>query len=355
MKMTKELIAFATVGVVSVASLAACDMRGLQVPPVPARAEAVVETSQVQTQSAQTNAEANTDEASLREFMKRFITPYFGYGPTLQTPPDPEISLGKIPSQFPSDLPLPEDARVLGGVGRGEFGAELIVDATQAPDATVKAVRARLEALGWKVPAANYQPGGFTTMQNAMVTLCKGNDGPALFIQAQALKSGVTDVRYSLNTFKGMPRGSFGPCDQSGGPPSYMPPQVPSLVSPAGSGQYGMGSSGSPDNMAQYASVETSLGVIVLRGHYDAQLEKAQWTLRDKGGDVTLAWSRWTTKNDKGETHSGFLFVMDQTEDKADAKPIRYVYLQVSLAGAASAGGGPGVNVLIREAVRQLP
>lgn len=327
--------------------VAACALPPMpvRITPVPAQASPIA----TSTTSPTTQAAAPDGEMQkLRELAERLIAPSYFFGPG-EPPPKPELFVARVPPLFPDGLPIPPDARVLGGVTRGDWGAELIVDATQSPADAVEFVVAGLTAAGWQTPTFQYQPGGFVQVQVVNATLCQSKDGPAIFVGAAKLDDGTTDLRYSLQTFKNQPAGSYTPCGAppAPGPPAGLP-EFPVLVAPAGAKQSLMGGSGSISTQAQYAMVETELDAQALRDHYDAQLKGAGWSAGESGGDNRAAWSTWKFKDRQGKEQRGTLFVLHEDA----SKPGKFVYLQVTW--GMSSGSASTTNA-VRETIRQLP
>ncbi|MFC1465021.1 MAG: hypothetical protein ACFLMY_09245 [Candidatus Brachytrichaceae bacterium NZ_4S206] len=315
-------------------------------PPLPARTPSPMASPVALAATAPATRAADETEALLRELAIRLIAPSFFFAGEM--PPPPELFVGRVPSLFPADLPIPEGARVIGGIGRGDWSADLVVDVIQSPDDAITFVESKLTAAGWQTPTLAFEPGGFVAAPYKTKTFCLSEDGPAIFVSAQKLTTGVTDLRYSMQTFKGQPSTAYTPCKSQPPVPEIMgPPELPALVMPEGAKQFPMGGGGTGTTYSQAASIETELGVQALREHYDAQLRAAGWQAQESGGDDRVAWSTWAFKNRRGQPQQGMLFVLQQDASKPD----KFVYLQVTHVASSSASGAAAP----REILRQLP
>lgn len=312
-------------------------------PPLPARTPPPMASPVAPAATAQAPRAAEEEEALLRELALRLSAlSYFFFG---DTPPPPELFVGRIPTPFPADLPIPEGARVIGGIARGDWAAELAVDVTQSPDDAIAFVEAKLTAAGWQTPTLAYEAGGFVVAPYRTKTFCLSEDGPAIFVTARKLATGTTDLRYMLQTFKDQPSNVYTACKQ---PPSpyIWPMELPALVKPEGAKQFSMGGGGTENTYSQAVSIETELSVQALREHYDAQLREAGWQAQERGGDNRAAGSTWTFTDRRGQPQQGMLFVLQQDA----SKPEKFVYLQVTRSiGSASGATAP------RETIRQSP
>lgn len=322
-------------------------MAACALPPLPARTPSPIASPAAPgTPIPRTDAAADEMEA-LRELVMRLISPPpYAFGDS--APPVPELFIGRVPPLFPSDLPIPEGARIVGGIARGEVNADLIVDAIQPPEDTIAFIEAKLLAAGWQTPTLATQPGGFVTVPFSSKTLCRSADGPVIYISATQLANGTTDLRYGLQTFKDQHPGFYFPC-KAELPPGYMgPPEFPTLVAPQGARQYDMGGSGSQITQAQYVTIETELSTQALRKHYDAQLQQAGWTALESGGDDRVAWSTWSFRDREGKPQRGLLFVLQRDASSSE----KFVHLQMTRGAAGSAQGAPAI---VRETIRQQP
>jgi hypothetical protein len=238
-------------------------------------------------------------------------------------PPEPELVISAVPALF-GDVPLPPDTRVLGGVQRGDSTADLVADSEATPAVAVQFVSDALKAQGWTEPP-NMSPGGFIPVGMTGVTFCKSKDGPSLSLMATKRDDGLTKLRYTLNTFKGMPAGTFGPCNQPPGGLGFTP--LPQLTSPEDAKQSSLGMSGSQDSLLQFAVLETQQTPAQLLAHYVAQLEDAGWTLTASGGTDESVWSNWAFKDPQGKDQTGMLLIAPRAADTR----AQFVLLEVTM------------------------
>lgn len=315
-------------------------------PPLPARTPSPMASPVAPVATIQATRAAESADALLRELAIRMIAPPLFF--TGETPPAPELFVGRVPTLFSADLPIPEGARVIGGIARGDRSADLVVDVTQSPDDAIAFVESKLTAAGWQTPTMAYEPGGFVVAPYKTKTFCLSEDGPAIFVTAQKLTTGVTDLRYSLQTFKDQPSAAYTPCKPQPPVPEFIGlPEFPPLVKPEGAKQSQVGGSGTETSYSQSVSIETELSAPALRAHYDAQLREAGWQAQESGGDDRSAWSTWSFKDRRDRPQQGMLFVLQQDA----SKPEKFVYLQVT----RGAGGSASSTFSPRETLRQLP
>lgn len=322
-----------TASLVTITALAACSMQNL--PPLPTR-RAPPATSV--TPSSESRSEAGTaanEDVVSREFAERLVG-YYGFGSPETV--EPEILVGKLPPDL-SFLTFPKGTTLLGSVVRGDTGAEVILDSSQSPDAILAAFAEQLKAQGWTTTTVNPMgPGGFVPAKQRGNFFCKSEDGPMVFVNTRALKTGMTDVRLTYTTQRGLGFG-YGPCRIPSGAMMGPPFQLPNLTPPQGVRQIGGSSGGSgPDRFWTSTMLVTTMTVSTIQDHYATQLEKANWVRDDTGSDGPMAWSRWTNKDAQGKAQNGLLFVLAEE----GATPQRFVYLQVS---SPNSRGGAVQNV----------
>jgi hypothetical protein len=276
-------------------------------------------------QANQTPAPAGDASADLRELIVRLV-PIGIFGQEEET--KPEVVVGALPALFPSEMKLPAGARVLGGVSQGKSNARAALDASQAPDDVVTAIKQSLLAAGWSEPQM-MMPGGFQPMQTptSNALLCKSKEGPAVNVIAQAAREGDgSEVTLIFDTYEQM-QGGYSPCNQPADIQMRMP-KLPTLIHPRGVKSRSMGAGGGDTSYASYATLLTDQSVDKLRAAYDAQLERAGWTRTAQGADGPVAWSSWRFNDDKGRPQTGVLLVMAQEQNGTE---MRNLHLQITM------------------------
>ena len=61
----------------------------------------------------------------------------------------PRLFLGKIPENFPIEVPMPEQSRVVGTLARSETQVEIVLESDLKPEEVISFYRAQLTSLGW--------------------------------------------------------------------------------------------------------------------------------------------------------------------------------------------------------------
>lgn len=250
------------------------------------------------------------DPALVRELATRLLGGAGGPQPVKT-----ELFVGRLPRG--ADIPLPDGARLLGGVTRempqgkyGGPGTEIVVDIPGAAGEVAASLGATLAPAGWKAASAGHGPVGFVpTAQPVYAMYCKGERWLNAIVSAG--EEGLRDVRISINEGQG-------PCGANVGMTKpMMPPgmdKLPALVAPSGVGITVMGAPGGPERWGSEAVADTALSAKVLEAHYAKQLAAKGWTRVDGGADGPLAWSRWTLEG--GWT--GFLMVLESSGAKRE-------------------------------------
>lgn len=303
--------------------LSACDGRTIRVP---------VAVNRPATTSVSTPQITATPDSLPRELVEQLINPvaYLPFDSNLQ----PEIIVGKVPALIAAEISLPTTARVLGGISQGQQGALVVLKTSAKGEDTLKAFEKMLVDKGWKKPENQYAPGGFlpTGMPDSGVgfLVCKSDVGPSLSIYAAPdSKSAETVIKITFSdNEKDLPANSYGQCKQ---PPDGMggfpPPVMPALTAPKGVQQVSSGGGGGDSMYATTADLITDKPLEALVADYNGQLQKAGWTLLDKGSSSQTVWSTWSFKDKNEKVQSGFLFLIKTNRETKK----HFVSLQITL------------------------
>jgi hypothetical protein len=257
-----------------------------------------------------------SDEQLLHTLTQRLLTSPYAGGPAEEI----QILVGQLPPALPIELPLPEKARIIGSLVRGDHGVQIVLDVDQPADAVVAFYRAQLEPAGWQEFDWPMRPGGFGF---GWVIFCQSRRGPSLTVSAFEAEGVWTDVRLNLQTD---PHQS--PCAMPDRAYGRITSPIPNLQAPARARMYGGGSSGGGGNSwHSTATLETGLDAAALATHYKQQLQAAGWEIVDQGRAGSSAWSTWRFRDDEGDTWVGTLLILD-APGKADR---RAAYLYVEL------------------------
>lgn len=250
---------------------------------------------------------------------------------------------GRLPADFPFDLPVPAGGRLIGSVARESGGwttsVSVIIDVRGTVWEVHRFYEAALAERGWTTPSsASFGAGGFQQSFGLMGMFCRGDDA-YLSEQVRERGNGMAEIRLSVQTVPMSAGGrQYNPCSPqmtSGYPYSSQKELLPPLTPPTGARlmatSQAFGSSG--EMRGSDAVIRTEMAPADLEAHLAQQLRAADWTRRTGGGDGASVWSTWALPVD-GEWQ-GFLIVQEtQWPDR------RFVSLR-SISGAME---GPGIT-----------
>lgn len=283
-----------------------------------------LEPSPIISMSAKNSSEVNSSVELLR-FVERMLT-----NPSYP-PSKPVVILpGELPSNLTVDVPIPSDTDVIGSLIRSEGTykrVKIILDVPMEPNEVIKFYRDSLKNAGWNETEGFYhhEESGFVSTTPEDVIFCRyEGKGPSLQITADSLateEGNVSDVRLDLDTDPGT-----GLCTERFYGPSWEDRAeiLPPLKPPEGAILRSRGSGGGDGQWQSEATIETELNVSELTTHYQEQLMKAGWELKEDGMTASFAWSRWSFNDEFGDPWSGLLLVSE-----AGRENTRFLYLMV--------------------------
>lgn len=256
----------------------------------------------------QSSEKASTGDENLVRLLLRFLHPP-GRRRELSFYP------GKLPDGLPVEVPIPDDAELIGSMVRGENeGFQVILDVPGKPENIVEFYREQLTEAGWVEKTEERRPGrggGFTSTAfgpNAFFSRYE-NKGPALSINIHAPEENAPlGVRLGLEQ-EYRPR------------PLHRGPEVlPVLEPPEGVRQRRSG--GGSHHGDEYSSedseaiLETGLDLGDLEAHYRDQLREAGWELQGKDVGKAYAVSSYTFTDEGGNPWKGLLVIHAVGENK---------------------------------------
>jgi hypothetical protein len=229
---------------------------------------------------------------------------------------DPRLLVGAIPSPLPAEVPLPDDARVLGSLA-ADSSTSIILDTDWPITRVLDFYRERLLAAGWTVSEHMRPQGGFAHSSGSNLThiqFCLGDPGPGLTVTAVESEGQPTQVEVGIATYEDHPDRS--PCAQRWRhrPRELIWEVLPALVPPAGAAQQARGGGSSDNEVRSFARLDTTLDTAAVATHYTAQLEHANWTRTGEGATGPVAWSTWSLADGEGNPWRG-LFVAIRRDD----------------------------------------
>ncbi len=235
----------------------------------------------------------------------------------------PRLFLGKIPENFPIEVPIPEQSRVVGTLARSETQVEIVLESDLMPEEVFSFYRAQLTSLGCHEPEGMWpqHAGGFLHSDFGLhmnITFCQGPGGAGLTLNILQLESMTTDVRLNLSLDR-----ETNPCAQQAMMRRDMHHHamyeiIPLLVPPRGAQQRGGGGGSGPDEAHTTAMLKTNLALDALAKHYADQLIQAGWTQTDAGASGPLGWHTWHFTSEDQEPWSGLFFILKMPEKPDD-------------------------------------
>ncbi len=264
------------------------------------------------------------DMTALRTLAERLLGRQFLYDPDADTL---RIVVGALPNDLPVPIPLPADATVIGAV-TGQWTAipsprhppqMTILFDTSLSAAQVRAFyRERLRVEGWTQPAHMGMTGpGFQfepTGVHVRELFCRGERGPALWVNAHSKADRPTQVHLELDT-----NTRHSPCAARPDRVHQPPISFPTLTFPAGSTSLrgGWGGGGWGQDEAHFdATVQTEMDLAALAAHLASQLERAGWERQGSGQDGALAWSTWSFRDEQGDPWRGVLYTLRRPDQE---------------------------------------
>jgi hypothetical protein len=259
------------------------------------------------------------DEETLRTFIERVFGQRYSYG---GSEAEMRVTVGQLPDEMTVDVPLPEEARIIGGVvytGGYEDGAqEIYVDLPLSVDE----VRAFYEGdlpEDFRLPE-NVPPqrgGGFQQANVENLMLCYDGDTAVVNVMMRGLDDGnETAVHIRVDSPEQMPP----VCAEDFDPMSYFGPELysllPQLTAPEGATQRIEGGGGGPDlaESGAFVTAEDMSGEALLTA-YNTQLEEAGWEMVSMLADENGGYSTWRVSGEEGALYNGSLSVVPMPLD----------------------------------------
>jgi hypothetical protein len=261
------------------------------------------------------------DEQALREFIGRILSPM--YAPP--TKGEQQILIGSLPDNLPFDLPIPQDARVVGSMVLGDsIGTQVILSIPGTAEEVTSFYADALSGAGWRDVSQGTSGTGFVGTVAANRAFCDANDNYIMLtaIEPQSGEGGVMDVRLQTQS-----PAQFNQCTAQVQGSTQPNSPIPPLETPPGTTMRGGGSSGgSNGEWAVSADLRTDLDAEALATAYNEQLEGAGWSQVNTGSAEGSAWSTWTFADDQDAQWGGTLLVIESPT----APDARFAYLQVA-------------------------
>jgi len=214
-----------------------------------------------------------------------------------------QLLVGQLPDNMPIDLPIPDDARIIGSMIQGRKNINIVLDVNLTPEQVLDFYRESMAAGNW---SEIEQRRGFA-FNEIKIVMCQNNNDPPLTIRAYPVDSGLTDVRLNIETDP-----EYSPCKACRETEDNWLKPLPTLVAPSDSKEFNQGSGTSrSDFVSTSITMETSMNSSVLVAHYGDQFKAANWTKQADGDSASFAWSTWTLRDEDALTWRAFLWAVD--------------------------------------------
>lgn len=254
------------------------------------------------------------DEAQLRELLSRIVVPlYFG-----QTANDegPRITVGALPDDLPFEIPVPDNAEVLGGManlGTMRTG-QIYLNAPGSLEEIRDFYAEALKTAGWH-DAPNSQPrSGFLPEQPLTLAYCSRDNETLLTVALLGSNEEVAPVNiYWQDAYTGA-------CESDPRISSGINPIIPLIAQPPGTQIHGGSSGGGGDDGSFIsATLTTDQSAEALANYYTNQLVEQSWEMTGESNTDVSTTSTWTTTDADGDTWLGVLLVVDAGDDQRTA------------------------------------
>lgn len=223
-----------------------------------------------------------------------------------------ELRVGALPTLLPPEFPLPDGARVVGSMGRGEQFAQGIIEAPQPVEDARAFYAERLPALGWEA-SAFMRAGGFVMgPMHAIDRYVSREQGKMVALTYVERAEGGVTVR--LMVMDAPPDEAMrGPGPQS----MRMQSSIPPLTAPQGATlQTGGGGGSGGDSWWSHARMTAALELDHVMAHFDRQLAIGGWSRVEGGTTRHAGWSLWSLEVE-GRAYLG-VFNAIQAPDQAE-------------------------------------
>jgi len=242
-----------------------------------------------------------------------------------QDRPAQEIMVGRLPEQWPSDLPILQDSRILGSQVPTSGEMLVILGTDLSLESAYDIYDAALHTAGWTTLQVD-QPFGIREGFTANLRLQhfnynradKGKEeqgqGMTLRVKANGLPDGSTEVRLYL----GNQESSTTNRRQSRR--RFEQPLILPLLNTPGSAELTTAGSGAGERYrTSTAYVVTELDIHSLANFYTDQLVRAGWQISDVGRSGPIAWSTWLFTSAQGDGWEG-TFVVAESQGSVERR-----------------------------------
>ncbi len=247
------------------------------------------------------------NEESLREFIKQWLIPVYTDGSSQ----DMTVYIGSMPKDLPYDLPVPNDARMIGSITGSGVDYMLIFDTSLSSKSIHEFYAQTLTDKGWHEAPTNQGQGGFVSQVDLYRGYCHEDDA-FLSVETPSISNERTSIR--LNLDNSPPLYSCDPAAISSG--SLYEKHIPQLKAPSGTMIQNGGASSSDHDAEVTAHLQSDLSPVQLVEFYNKQLLASGWEMQDSGNVQAssngegAAWSHWVFTDEQEANWLGSLIVV---------------------------------------------
>ena len=242
------------------------------------------------------------DPAQLLRLAQRLLTSSVAYD---QAPESVQLYPGTLPHGL-DDLPLPPDARIVGGMTSPQSTLGLL-QASASREAALDFFRAALPGAGWIAHDFSmmhrFEGGGFVGVTLHGRLVYSRNEISELIVEVYDLPGGGTEMRLERQPI-GASRPK--PLQQTVAPDSAL---LPYLLPPKYGEQQGGSTSNGPTSARYAATLQADLDLLAVLDHYAHQLEAHGWSATIQAQDGALGW-RTATRDFGGQHWELLLYAM---------------------------------------------
>ena len=261
------------------------------------------------------------DEESLRKFLIYEVDGVYGSSPWRTV-----VTINSLPNNLPVEIPVSDRIEVIGSIARATQNVvekhnfyTIFLESDLSLNEAQELYAELLEHKDWMAKfMPDFEVHGFAPDQsNHKVSIyCSNENKAVLEVNMFEISENITSLRLDLNTEpepgQCTDMNEMGEFDPVPGIYKLFPAlRAPNdaIVEDAGEAR---ASFGKAETISQ---INTTLAMETLLEHYNNQLENANWEMISQTHDDETAWSRWSFKDDEGETWRGFFIIYDMSPE----------------------------------------
>jgi hypothetical protein len=202
-----------------------------------------------------------------------------------------EVTLGSLPSGWPQDIPIPQEAEIIGGIALSDGSITLRFDISWALEAVPAAYGSLLAAEGWSQARET-----LISPFSLGALFCRGSE-TLLVVAGAEEDTTVVELNY-------MPSNPLCPWEER----DVSPGVLPHFVHRAGVRGTSQGTDSSGGQWIM-STLVTTLAPAELEAHYRAQFMDAEWEVVDHGVAGPVAWGRHRKSDEQGDWEACLVIV----------------------------------------------